>query len=98
MKQHLGQPPLLSKLIEGEQLFLYLVMSKEAVSATLIREDQRIQWPVYYMSKRLLDAETKYPEFEKLALNLVMASRKLRPYFHSHTIEVLMNYPLRQVL
>ena len=35
---------------------------------------------------------------EKLALALVIASRKLRPYFHSHTIRVLTNYPLRQVL
>ena len=50
------------------------------------------------MSKRLLDAETKYPKLEKLALALMVASRKLRPYFHAHPIEVLTNYPLRQVL
>ena len=31
------------------------------------------------MSKRLLDAETRYPELEKLALALMVASRKLRP-------------------
>ena len=35
---------------------------------------------------------------EKLALALVIASWKLRSYFHSHTICVLTNYPLRQVL
>ena len=35
---------------------------------------------------------------EKLAPTLMIASRKLRPYFHSHTIRVLGNYPLRQVL
>ena len=35
---------------------------------------------------------------EKLALALVIASRKLRPYFHSHTIRLLTNYLLRQVL
>ena len=29
---------------------------------------------------------------------LVITSKKLRPYFHSHTIHVLSNYPLRQVL
>ena len=50
------------------------------------------------MSKRLLDAETRYPELEKLALALMVASRKLRPYFHAHSIEVLTNYPLRQML
>ena len=35
---------------------------------------------------------------KKLALALVVALRKLRPYFHYHTIQVLTNYPLRQVL
>ena len=46
------------------------------------------------MSKRLLDAETRYPELEKLALTLRVASRKLRSYFHTCTIEVLTNYSL----
>ena len=45
-----------------------------------------------------MDVETRYPELEKLALTLVVTSRKLRPYFHAHSIEVLTNYPLRQVL
>ena len=35
---------------------------------------------------------------EKQALTLVIAMRKLRPYFHSHPILVLTNYLLRQVL
>ena len=35
---------------------------------------------------------------EKLALALVIAGRKLRPYFHSHLLRVLTNYSLRQVL
>ena len=50
------------------------------------------------MSKKFLDAETKYPELEKLALALMVASRKLRLYFHAYPIEVLTNYPLHQVL
>ena len=50
------------------------------------------------MNKRLLDVETKYPKLEKLALALMVMFRKLRPYFHAHSIEVLTNYPLRQVL
>ena len=88
----------MSKPIEGEKLYLYLVVSKEAVSAALVRKEERVQWHVYYMSKRLLDAETRYPELEKLFLALVITSKKLRPYFHTYTIEVLTNYPLRQVL
>ena len=35
---------------------------------------------------------------EKLILTLVTAARKLRPYFQAHTIEVLTEYPMKQVL
>ena len=98
LKEHLGCPSLLSKLIERGKHYLYLTTYEEAVSAALIREEEKVQWSVYYVSKRLLDVETKYPELEKLALALMVASRKLRPYFHAHPIEVLTNYPLCQVL
>ena len=89
---------LLSKPIEGEKLYLYLAVSKEAVSATLVKEEEKVQWLVYYVSKSLLDAETMYLELEKLALAFMVASRKQRSYFHTHLIKVLTNYPLRQVL
>ena len=98
LNEHLGRPLLLSKPIDGEKLYLYLTISKEVVSAVLVREKEKVQWPVYYVSKRLIDTEIRYPELEKLALALVIASRKLRPYFHVHSIEVLTNYPLRQML
>ena len=45
-----------------------------------------------------MDAKTRYPELQKLTLALMVLSRKLRPYFHTHVIEVLTNYPLGQVL
>ena len=48
--------------------------------------------------QNLLDAETRYPELEKLALALMVVPRKLRRYFHAHLIEVLTNYLLHQVL
>ena len=46
----------------------------------------------------MVEAETRYPEIEKLALALVVSCRKLRPYFQAHTIIVPTNQPLRQVL
>ena len=98
LKENLGKPSLLSKPIDREPLFLYLAVSEYVISGVLIWEEEKVQWLVYYISKRLADAETRYPEMEKLALALIIASRKLRPYFHSHTIRVLTNYLLRQVL
>ena len=35
---------------------------------------------------------------EKLILALVTTSRKLRPYFQAHTIEVPTEYPMKQIL
>ena len=35
---------------------------------------------------------------EKLILELVTTSRKLRPYFQAHTIEIPIEYPMKQVL
>ncbi|XP_070022486.1 uncharacterized protein [Nicotiana sylvestris] len=42
--------------------------------------------------------ETRYPQLEKLALALIMASRKLRPYVQCHLISVVTAYPLRNIL
>ena len=89
---------LLSKPIEREKLYLYLAVSEEAISVVLVKEEEKVQRPVYYVSKRLLDVKTRYPELEKLALAFMVASKIPRPYFHVYPIEVLTNYPLRQML
>ena len=82
----------------GEVLYLYLAVAESAVSAVLIKEIGKKQHPVYYVSKALLDTETRYSLMEKLALAFVSASKKLRPYFQCHPIVVVTNYPLRNVL
>ncbi|KAK0580108.1 hypothetical protein LWI29_036450 [Acer saccharum] len=98
LKNYLKSPPLLSKPKDNETLFIYLAVSDTAVSAVLVREEGSSQHPVYYVSKTLLNAETKYSRLEKLALALVMAARKLRPYFQCHSIKVLTAYPLKNIL
>ncbi|XP_022847633.1 uncharacterized protein LOC111370170 [Olea europaea var. sylvestris] len=98
LKKHLGESPLLSKPHPDESLLLYLAVSDVAVSAVLTREENERQLPVYYISKALLPTETRYSDMKKLALALITASRKLRPYFQAHSIQVLTNFPLRQVM
>ena len=63
---------MLAKPVEGESLFLYIAVSVTAVSDVLIREKRSEQKPIFYVSKTLLDAETRYPMMEKLALAVVM--------------------------
>ena len=89
---------MLSKPIVGETLFLYVATSEHTVSGVLIREESGEQRPIYYVSRSLVDAETRYPVMENLALAVVTAARKLRPYFQSHSITVMTSQPLQTVL
>ncbi|XP_057803371.1 uncharacterized protein LOC131018675 [Salvia miltiorrhiza] len=91
-------PPLLAKPKNHETLLVYLAVSDTAVSALLVREEEGKQSPIYYVSKSLLDAETRYSQLEKLALALVHTARKLRPYFQCHPIVVATTYPLKAIL
>ena len=51
LKRYLSNPPLLSPSKQGESLYLYLVVSETTVNASLIREEDRKQLPVYYVSQ-----------------------------------------------
>ncbi|XP_072077893.1 uncharacterized protein [Arachis hypogaea] len=62
------------------------------------REREKKQFPIYFTSKTLQNAELRYLSIEKLALALVFSARRLRPYFQSHEIHVRIDHPLRQVL
>ena len=97
LKRYLSTPSILSKHLTGERLFVYLVVTEDAVSAVLVRDANEKQ-PVYYVSKSLLDTKTRYPVVEKLALALVTVAQKLRSYFRSHSITVMTTYPLRAIL
>ena len=62
-------------------MFLYLVVSATAVSAALIKEENKVQLPVYYINQAFQGAEAQYPKIEKITFALIVTSRKLRPYF-----------------
>ena len=81
----------------GEDLFMYLSVSKHAISVVLLR-DRGVQQPIYYISKTLVNAETSYLPLEKLVLALVHATWKLPHYFQAHTVYVLTKYPLQSLL
>ena len=98
LKTYLSSPPILVSHIEGELLTLYLAVSDFSTSVVLVKDKERVQHPVYYCSRALKGAEERYPRMEKLILALVTVARKLRPYFQAHTIEVPIEYPMKQVL
>ena len=93
LKEYLTWASILTALELGEDLYMYLLMSEHVASVMLLR-DQGVQQPIYYISKTLVDTETRYLPLEKLVLALVHATRKIPHYFQAHTIYVLTNYPL----
>jgi len=79
-------------------LFAYIAVASHAVSLVLIRVNNGIQKPVYYVSKSLHEAEVCYLPLEKTILAVVHATRKLPHYFQSHTVVVLSQFPLQSLL
>ena len=83
----------------GDTLYLYLAASDIAVSAALFKEcgDAKLR-PMFFVSKSLNDAETRYSHLERAALALQIATPKLRPYFQALPVVVLTNLPLRGII
>jgi hypothetical protein len=61
--------------------FYYLGVSNSKVSVVLVKEDERIQCPIYYSSQTLDDVGTKYLKVKKATFTLVSTSQKLKPSF-----------------
>ena len=54
--------------------------------------------PIYYVSRALADAETRYSKIEQTTLALRSAAQKLFPYFQAHSVVILTDQPLRNIL
>ena len=88
----------MSNLAADEVLYAYIAVATHAVNLVLIREDNGLQRPVYYIRKSLHEAEIRYCPLEKAILAVVYASRKLPHYFQAHIVVVLTQLPLKSVL
>ena len=64
-----------------EVLFAYIAMAPHAISLVLLRVENGVQRPVYYVSKSLHEAEIRYLPLEKAILVVVLGTRKLPHYF-----------------
>ncbi|XP_050233119.1 uncharacterized protein LOC126681617 [Mercurialis annua] len=98
LKSFLSSPPLLARPDPGDVLYLYISCSDETIAGVLVSEKEGEQYPIYYISKVLRDAELRYPKLEKLALCVYTATIKLRHYFEGHQVIVRTDQPLRKIL
>ena len=64
----------MSRLEKEEVLFAYIVVAFQGVSLVLVRVENGVQRPVYYVSKLLQEAEVRYLPLEKAILAIVDAT------------------------
>jgi hypothetical protein len=98
LKAFLASPPILTRPEKGNTLYLYLAVSDNALSFTLVQEIKGDEKPIYFVSRTFKGAEAKYQKIEKLSLAVVITARKLRQYFQSHKVVVKTDYPIKKVL
>ncbi|GKA37174.1 reverse transcriptase domain-containing protein [Tanacetum coccineum] len=98
IKKLISELPTLTAPMEKEELIVYLVAAKEAVSAVLMTEREAKQMPIYFVSRALQGLEINCTPMEKLVLALVHASKRLKRYFQAHPLIVITDQPIKQTL
>ena len=70
----------MSKPEEDEVLFTYITVASHVVSLVLMQDHNRVQRPVYYVSKSIHKTEVRYLPLERVILAVMHATQKLSHY------------------
>jgi hypothetical protein len=92
IKEYMSTPPVLRPLKLGEGFKIYITAQEHVIGAVLLQEEGQKEFPIAYVSRRLLNMETRYAFVEKLCLSLYYACSKFRHYILSSTCTVVWQY------
>jgi hypothetical protein len=85
---YLAKPLVLRVPKIGGAFRLYVAATDKVIGAMIAQEDAGKEFAVAYMSRRMMDANTRYTHVERLCLVLYYASYKFKHYLLSNTCTV----------
>ncbi|XP_057432184.1 uncharacterized protein LOC130724933 [Lotus japonicus] len=95
IKASLTTAPVMAPLIRGKPMKLYISASEETIGSVLAQDDEDgIERAIYYLSRILNDAETRYSLVEKLCLCLYFSCTKLKYYIKPIDVTVISHYDI----
>jgi hypothetical protein len=77
IKEYLSKPPVLVPPQQGKPFYIYLSVGDTSIASVIIQVQDGREKVVFYLSRRMLDTETRYPKIEKLCLYLLFTCTKL---------------------
>jgi hypothetical protein len=83
------RPPMLVPPQQGRPFYIYLSVGDTSITSVVVQVYDGKEKVVFYLSKRMLDTETRYPEIEKLCLCLFFTCTKLRHILLSAEVIVI---------
>ena len=89
IKDYLTNPPVLVPPQHEKPFRLYLSTDDTVIGSALIQEFEGKECVIYYLSRRLVDAETRHSAIEKLCLCLYFSCTKLSHYLLSAECTVI---------
>lgn len=77
----------------SKNMSLYIAASDTAIGSMLVQEDiSGVERPIYYLSRMLIDAKTRYNMIEKLCICLYFSCMKLKQYLKPVDVYVSSHY------
>lgn len=89
----LESPLILMCPVARSPICLYLFVIDQAMRSVLVLEKDKVNQHVYFVSKVFKGVKARYQKIERLSLEVMITTRKLRPYFQEHLVLVKTNYP-----
>jgi hypothetical protein len=78
IKEYLARPPVLVPPQWDSPFYIYLSVGDTSITSVVVQVYDSNEKVVFYLSRRMLDTETRYHEMEKLCLCLFFTYTKLR--------------------